>query len=279
MKERCLLDRLLEPGALAIVFQPIFECANGGRRLHALECLIRGPRGTNMEDPDVLLEYVRRKREESLIDRVCIATALAAARDLPGTPRLCLNVHASTLGRDHDFVRFLSDAAGQQGIKLDRLTVEIVEHAPPWDGPSFQAAIHDLRDLGLKIALDDIGLGQSNYKMMLDARPDYFKLDRYFVHGAHADFHRQAVMESVTQLAQRFGGRVVAEGVEEVADFDTVIAQGIDLIQGFIFAPALSLAGLLAADVFGSALPLPLRSGNAAIRPAFPSTEERALPQ
>jgi EAL domain-containing protein (putative c-di-GMP-specific phosphodiesterase class I) len=268
MKERCLLDRLLEPGALAIVFQPIFECANGARRLHALECLIRGPRGTNMEDPDVLLEYVRRKREESLIDRVCIATALAAARDLPGAPRLCLNVHASTLGRDHDFVRFLSDAAGQQGIKLDRLTVEIVEHAPPWDGPSFQTAIHDLRDLGLKIALDDIGLGQSNYKMMLDARPDYFKLDRYFVHGAHADFHRQAVMESVTQLAERFGGRVVAEGVEEVADFDTVIAQGIDLIQGFIFAPALSLAGLLAADVFGSALPLPI--GNAAAPAGVP---------
>jgi EAL domain-containing protein (putative c-di-GMP-specific phosphodiesterase class I) len=260
MRERCLLDRLLEPGALSVVFQPIFECANGGRRLHALECLIRGPRGTNMEDPDVLLEYVRRKREESLLDRVCVATALAAARELPGPPRLCLNVHASTLGRDREFVNFLAEAAGQSRIPLDRLTVEIVEHAPPWDGPSFQAAIQELRRRGLKIALDDIGLGQSNYKMMLDARPDYFKLDRYFVHGAHSDFHRQAVMESVTQLAQRFGGRVVAEGVEELADFDTVIAQGIDLIQGFIFAPALSPAALFAADVFKSVLPLPERS-------------------
>lgn len=265
MRERSLLDRLLEPGALSVVFQPIFECTEQGRRLHALECLIRGPQGTNMEDPDILLEYVRRKREESLLDRVCVATALAAARGLPGPPRLCLNVHASTLGRDKDFVSFLADAASQQAIPLDRLTVEIVEHAPPWDGPSFQAAIQELRRRGLKIALDDIGLGQSNYKMMLDARPDYFKLDRYFVHGAHADFHRQAVMESVTQLALRFGGRVVAEGVEERADYDTVIAQGIDLIQGFIFSPAVSSASLVATDVFGRTLPLP--SGPAAEAP------------
>jgi EAL domain-containing protein (putative c-di-GMP-specific phosphodiesterase class I) len=260
MKERSILDRLLEPGALTVRFQPIFECADGARRLHALECLIRGPRGTNMEDPDVLLEYVRRKREESLLDRVCIATALAAARNLPGPPRLCLNVHASTLGRDRDFVTFLADAAGAQGIPLERLTVEIVEHAPPWDGPSFQAAIQELRRLGLKIALDDIGLGQSNYKMMLDARPDYFKLDRYFVHGAHSDYHRQAVIESVTQLARRFGGRVVAEGVEELPDYDTVIAQGIDLIQGFIFSPAVTSASLVEADVFAGSLPLPTAS-------------------
>src|SRR5689334_781625 len=99
MKERTILDRLLEPGALTVVFQPIFECRDNTRLLHALECLVRGPKGTNMEDPDVLLEYVRRKREESLLDRVCIATALATAEELPVAPRLSLNVHAPTLGR------------------------------------------------------------------------------------------------------------------------------------------------------------------------------------
>lgn len=257
MRDRTILDRLLEPGALTVVFQPIFECRNGMRSLHALECLIRGPKGTNMEDPDVLLEYVRRKREESLLDRVCIATALATAEELPGQPRLCLNVHAPTLGRDRGFVRFVGDAATQHGIGLERLTIEIVEHAPPWDTPSFQAAIAEFRAMGLMIALDDVGLGQSNYKMILDARPDYFKLDRYFVHGAHSDFHRRAVMESVTQLARRFGGRVVAEGVEDPPDLEAVLAEGIDLVQGFIFLQALPYAGLVAAQVFGGPIPLP----------------------
>jgi len=265
MRERSLLDRLLEPGALTPVFQPIFECHQDTRRLHALECLIRGPRGTHMEDPDVLLEYVRRKREESLLDRVCVATALAVARDFPGSPRLCLNVHASTLGRDHEFVKFLAETAAQNGLRLQQFTIEIVEHAPPWDGPSFLSAVDALREQGLLIALDDVGLGQSNYKMILDARPDYFKVDRYFVKGSHADFHRQAVLESVAQLAVRFGGRVVAEGVEDVEDLEAVTGMGIDLIQGFLFSPALSYANLMAAQVFGGTLPVPR---SAAARPS-----------
>jgi EAL domain-containing protein (putative c-di-GMP-specific phosphodiesterase class I) len=259
MRERTLLDRLLQPGALSVVFQPIFECRDGHRRLHALECLIRGPKDTNMEDPDVLLEYVRRKREESLLDRVCVATALAAARDLPHGTRLCLNVHASTLGRDQDFVKFLADCAAQHGHALAHLTIEIVEHAPPWDGPSFLTAIDGLRQRGVQVALDDVGLGQSNYKMILDAVPDYFKLDRYFVQGAYKDRHRQAVLESVEQLAMRFGGRVVAEGVEDRRDFETVQEHGIDLIQGFLFSPALTRNDLMTAGLFEGAVRLPPR--------------------
>ena len=53
---RLLLDTLLEPGAITVVFQPIFECRGRARTLYALECLIRGPKGTNMEDPEVLLD-------------------------------------------------------------------------------------------------------------------------------------------------------------------------------------------------------------------------------
>ena len=259
------LDRLLEPGAIGVVFQPIFECRGRSRTLYALEALIRGPKGTNMEDPEVLLEYVRRKREEARIDRVCVAAALRGAVDLPSTPRLCINVHASTLGRDAGFVGFVLDTAREHGIGPGRLTIEIVEHAPPWDGPAFLAALRDLRAAGLRVALDDVGLGQSNYKMMLDARPDYFKIDRYFVQGIHADRHRQAVIESITQLARRFGGRVVAEGVEEEADFLAVTAQGIDLIQGFLFSPALSSTALFESNVFIDAFP-PLPSREA--RPA-----------
>jgi EAL domain-containing protein (putative c-di-GMP-specific phosphodiesterase class I) len=258
VRPRLIIDSLFEPGAITAVFQPIFECRAGARSLYALEGLIRGPKGTNMEDPEVLLEYVRRKREEARIERVCVESVLRAAAGLPARPRLSLNVHASTLGRDPGFVGFLIEEAEGCGIEPPRLTVEIVEHAPPWDGPAFLAALEALRRHGVHIALDDVGLGQSNYKMMLDARPDYFKIDRYFVQGVSGDPHRRAVLESITQLARRFGGRVVAEGVETEADFLAVAAQGIELIQGFLFSPALSGAALREADLFvGRFPPLP----------------------
>ena len=85
--------------------------ASGAPQLYALECLIRGPRETNVERPVVLFDYVRRKRAEAAVDRACIETALAAAGHLPFCPRLSLNVHASTLGRDLGFPAFLLDRA------------------------------------------------------------------------------------------------------------------------------------------------------------------------
>ena len=91
--------------------------------------------------------------------------------------------------------------------------------------------------------LDDIGLGQSNYLMMLECKPDYFKIDRHFVTECHRDFHRRAVLRSIAALALQFGSQVIAEGVETMADLETVNATGISLVQGWLFGrprPALN---------------------------------------
>jgi EAL domain-containing protein (putative c-di-GMP-specific phosphodiesterase class I) len=236
MREHSLLDTILEPGGLRAVFQPIFEIKHQARSLYAIESLIRGPRGTRMEQPDILFDYVRRKGEEAAVDRACIRTALAEMARLPQSVTLSLNVHASTLGRDRDFPDFLQETALSNSIATESLVIEIVEYAPFWDGPGFLAALDELRRMGVRIALDDIGLGQSNYRMILDCRPEYFKIDRYIVNNSHADPFRQAVLESVLLLARRFEARVVAEGVEQAEDFDFLSGIGIDLIQGYLLS-------------------------------------------
>jgi EAL domain-containing protein (putative c-di-GMP-specific phosphodiesterase class I) len=250
-----LLDLLLQPGRLSVEFQPMFEVGASRPQLFALECLIRGPRGSNVERPNVLFEYVRRKRAEAAVDRACIATALADAADLPGDPRLSLNVHASTLGRDPSFQAFLLDRARVARVDPRRLVVEIVEHAPPLDVPSFRRALTQLRDAGVAIALDDVGLGQSNYKMMLDVRPEIYKLDRYLVNGAWADPYRQVILDSLARMVRRLEARAVAEGVENRNELVAVEAAGIDLVQGFLFARPLSRVDLLAAGYLAGQTP------------------------
>jgi EAL domain-containing protein (putative c-di-GMP-specific phosphodiesterase class I) len=250
-----LLDVVLEPGRLSVVFQPMFEVCATSPRLFALECLIRGPRGTNAERPIVLFEYVRRKRAEAAVDRACVATALADAGHLPGKPRLSLNVHASTLGRDPGFHAFLLDRAREARIDPRRLVVEIVEHAPPLDVPSFRRALTELRDAGIAIALDDVGLGQSNYKMILDVRPEIYKLDRYLVSGAWSDPYRQVILDSLARMVRRLEARAVAEGVEDRHELVAVEAAGIDLVQGFLFARPLCRADLLAAGYLSGHVP------------------------
>ena len=251
MKGRSLLDQILEPGGLSVLFQPILDVSQTDVSVHSLEGLVRGPKGTTVERADILFEYVRNKGEEPAVDRACLASILGAAPALGVDVRLSVNVHASTLGRDPEFGEVLAALAASQSIALSRLIVEIVEHAPAFDVPSFQSALDRLRRLGVKIALDDVGLGQSNFGMILECRPDYFKIDRHFVRNSDSDVHRQAVLECVSQLARRFGARVVAEGVESKAQLEAVRAAGIDLIQGHLFFPALPVSKLVEHDVLG----------------------------
>jgi EAL domain-containing protein (putative c-di-GMP-specific phosphodiesterase class I) len=104
-----------------------------------------------------------------------------------------------------------------------------------WDKSEFFQSLAALRQAGMRIALDDVGLGHSNFQMMVDVKPDYFKLDRYFVHGCHRDKSHRAVVASVAKLAEELGSSVVAEGVEDPADLKILQEVGITLVQGFAF--------------------------------------------
>jgi EAL domain-containing protein (putative c-di-GMP-specific phosphodiesterase class I) len=240
-----LLDQILAPGGLRPMFQPIYRLKGDERTLHGLECLTRGPRGTNAESAGVLFEYVRRKREEIIVDRSCILAAFCVARDLAPSTRLSVNAHASTLARDPAFPQFLEDSARRHGITAERLTLEIVEHGPALDVPSFSAALDELRLRRMRIALDDVGVGTSTLRMMLDCKPDYFKIDRHFVNHAQADAGKRATLEAVTHIARRVGAEVVAEGVETEDELAIVREVGIELVQGWHFCPALELNELL----------------------------------
>jgi EAL domain-containing protein (putative c-di-GMP-specific phosphodiesterase class I) len=234
-----MLDTLLAPGALTTLFQPIVH--EPSRRVHAFECLTRGPVGTNFHSADVLFEYARRKGAEGILDRACASQALVtAARELPSTADVAINIHASTLGRDTGFARDLQRLAQSCGFASTRVIVEIVEQAPVLNHRDFLASLANLRAAGFRIALDDVGVGYSNFKMMIDCAPDYLKIERQFTSGAENDPPRSAVIESVAGFARRVGARVVAEGVEEESERAFLTTLGITLMQGYLYARPMS---------------------------------------
>jgi len=239
-----LLETILEPDSLSVRFQPILELGEDDVGLFALECLVGGPSATNLEPPDILLEYARRKRAESLVDRASLAAAFRAAVAIPNHVDLCVRVHATTLCHDPEFLNFLGDMATTRGIRLARLIVVVVEKAAPSEVIGFQETLDALRHIGVRIALDDVGAGGSDCRMIVECRADYFKLDRQFVRGCDADPYRRAVLESVSHLARRLGARVVAEGVEAAADVEAVARLGVDLAQGDYLCPALPASEL-----------------------------------
>lgn len=229
-----LWDLILAPEGLHTMFQPVFEVGDGRRTLFAVEALTRGPKGSGAERPDVLFDFVRRKRGEVAVDRLAIAASLREARALAGVPGLSLNVHAATLDREPRLPAWLAEMAAEYEVGTDKLIIEIVEHAPAFASRQLVKSLERLRGLGIRIALDDVGLGQATLAMIIECRPDFLKIDRHFVDGAYLDPARQAVLSSLADLAARLGSRAVAEGVEDDRDLAAVVAAGIDLAQGFL---------------------------------------------
>lgn len=229
-----LVSSALAPGALTAVFQPVVDTEPPPPRLRYLEGLVRGPREIGFDSAERLFSQARLERAEALIDRAAIRAILIEARKLPLDVPIGLNVHASTLATDFDFLNFLCDTAQECWIDPERLVVEVVEHGEPRDPDSLREALAALRHCGVRIALDDLGRGQSNYMLVLECRPDYLKLDRFFVHDVDLDPMRRAILGSVVLLARSIGAVVVAEGVETRAQLRTVREAGIQLVQGFL---------------------------------------------
>jgi EAL domain-containing protein (putative c-di-GMP-specific phosphodiesterase class I) len=238
-----MLDELRVTGAIRMEFQPIVTLDDlGVPRLYMIEALARGPRGTSMERPDVMFEYARRKGEEPSIDMICIDEALVAAATLPGRPGLSVNVHGSTLAAVPQFARKVLDAAASLGFEPSRLMFEIVEHRGPWNVSAFRESLRELRQAGALVAIDDLGVGSSNYGLFIDCRPDHIKIDRTLVQGCSRDLYKCAVLESIVSLCRASDGTPIAEGVETQDDLATVQSLGIDCFQGWLFAHAMPAA-------------------------------------
>lgn len=230
------------PTPIATVFQPIIEATDDGESLHAVECLTRGPQGTDIEEAMPLFEWVRVNGLEAEMDVACAANALRTVL-CSGKERVSINVHPNTLAERRDFVRLLIRQAVACNVDPARLIIEIGEQAPTKNTRAFRRHIAALRQHGVRIAIDDVGHGYASYKSILDCRPEYLKIDRYFVHQASDDPGRRAVIRSICDLAAHFGSAVVAEGVERMEDHIALRDMGIKLFQGFLYGrPTQSLA-------------------------------------
>lgn len=222
------------PGPLGTVLQTIVDTTGATPSVFAVECLTRGPRGTRLEQAPPLFDYIRRRGLETEMDCDVVGRALSAA--MGHAPRIALNVHPSTLADHGRFVRCLITQTENLGLDPAAVIVEVGEHTPASDPVAFADALRVLRERGFAIAVDDVGFGHSNYKAILDCQPDYMKIDRYFVHGASSDPAKVAVVGSILALADYFGSRVIAEGIEEMRDFEVLKRVGVDLFQGFLFS-------------------------------------------
>ncbi|HEX8618103.1 MAG TPA: EAL domain-containing protein [Thermoanaerobaculia bacterium] len=237
-----LLETLFVPGAITTLYQPIVALADP-QEIFAVECLTRGPAGTNLHRADVLFDYVRAKHAADRVDRLCIATAFASLPPIPHHIAVTLNVHAATIAAADAFA-YLIEEGVRNGIAADRIIIELVEQAPALDTHGFVESVHALRAAGVRFALDDFGNGHSSLRLAMDVAPELIKLDRNFIDGCSRDARRRATIAFVRHFAAECGARVIAEGIESAEDARALLDLGIPLAQGYYFSKPLAAAAL-----------------------------------
>jgi EAL domain-containing protein (putative c-di-GMP-specific phosphodiesterase class I) len=212
---------------LWLAYQPIVSAKDGA--VFGYEALLRSTEPA-LQNPAALLgaaERLDRVLDLGRAIRTHAATTVSDNSDVV----VFVNLHTLDLADETLYDKSLPFAA-----LAPRIILEVTERAALDDIPDVPARIARLREMGFRIAIDDLGAGYAGLSSFAQLVPDVVKLDISLVHGIDRDPIRRKLVSSMTNLCHEMNMLVVAEGVETRAELDAVVELGCDLIQGYVIA-------------------------------------------
>lgn len=227
------VEDLLSRGFYSIAFQPVKAVDTG--ETFGYEGLLRGPENTPLSTPQRLFhepDFIE-KGVLHRLDQACLERAIRSGRSLARQGCLFLNVHGETLlalarGRHEIFA-----LCWALQIPPGNLVLEISETTDRVHVRTIAKSLRAFKDLGIRVALDDVGARYAWLHHMLWLEADFIKLERRFLRGLHQDARKQDLVHAMTQFAIRMGARLIAEGVECEAQWTTLQALGVHFAQGY----------------------------------------------
>ena len=151
-----------------------------------------------------------------------------------------VNVSAAEL-LDAEFESILLAAVREFEVDPADLTLEITESVVLDAGTRPDALVARLRAHGFKVCIDDFGTGYSSLRYLQQLKVDSIKIDRSFVSGPDGELASEPIVRTLMTLAQAFGVRVVAEGIETARQRDLLVNAGCRYGQGFLYARPLGV--------------------------------------
>jgi len=212
-----------------IVYQPVFRLADGAPvGAEALARFSAEPR----QPPERWFEKAGIAGLRVDLELAALENAIAGYEVCwagNSTSRLCVNVSAATV-IDCDLLTIISPAY------CGRMVLEVTGHNSVVDYDRLEPALSPLRALGLKVAVDDAGLGYGSLSHVLRLRPDIIKLDLGLTRDIDKDELKRSLAAAVLDHANRIGCEIVAEGIETPAELAVLTELGIHMGQGYLLA-------------------------------------------
>ena len=248
------LRRGIERGELELHHQPILRLADRGMMGVESRVRWRDPARGGLVPP---VEFIPVAERTGVIDalgdwvlrEVCNQARSWAEAGL--YPNVGLNVSPRQLRRT-DVARRFAEIVTAHGIEPGRFVLEITESAWSLEASRLLPVLGELRAAGFALAIDDFGAGYSSLWRLRELPVQIIKVDRAFLAGVPDEPQGTAVYSAILQLADACGCDVVAEGVEEAAHADFLVANGCRLAQGYHFSrpvPASGMTALLEASI------------------------------
>jgi diguanylate cyclase (GGDEF)-like protein/PAS domain S-box-containing protein len=238
------LRQAMDRGEFSLRFQPQILAATG--QAHGAEVLLRWNQdGHRRVPPDAFVPILE---DTGLIIPVGAWLLREACRqiqdfDPAGGSELTIAVNLSARQLDDQaLAEMVGGVLTETGLPPHRLELEITEHHLMANMDKAVRTLRTLRRLGVNIAIDDFGTGYSSLSYLRDLPIDSIKIDGSFIRGVSGDTVNAAIVGSTVGLAHSLGLRVVAEGVEQEADFEFLRQAGCDVIQGFLTGRPLDAA-------------------------------------
>jgi diguanylate cyclase (GGDEF)-like protein len=235
------MRRALAAGDMVLHYQPRTNLLTG--RIDGVEALMRwthpklGPVA-----PDTFIPLAERTGLIHALTTHAIGTALRQQRSWV-RQGLDLTVAVNLSRRnlvDTAFPSRVRELLEETGVGASRLELEITESAIMADPQRAMRVLGELREMGVRLALDDFGVGQSSLAYLKRLPVSDIKIDKSFVIGMVDDTSDAVIVQSTIELGRNLGMRVVAEGVETQAAHDALVSMGCDLAQGFLMSRPLA---------------------------------------
>lgn len=217
-----------------IEYQPLVDAV--GRNIIGYEALLRLRDDAGRPIPPD--EFIPLAETMGLMDEIGTWVLQEATRNiaaLPGAPKVSVNLSVMQF-RGDALPKIVREALDKSGLPAERLELEITESLLLEDTTRIALLIDALREMGVKIAMDDFGTGFSSLGYLWQFGFDRIKIDRSFVLGLENSPEKsKEIIETVVLLGKRLGMQVTAEGVETVGHCDLLSKLGCDVLQGFYF--------------------------------------------
>ncbi|WP_448188429.1 EAL domain-containing protein [Azospirillum sp. sgz301742] len=212
-------------------FQPIVQMRTG--RCYGYEALMRGLDRTPFADANALLDTACAQGVLVEVEAALHAKAIESYCALDGwlSAKLFLNVDARAVGVSPLLWLPVLDRFPGLGVSF-----EISERKELQPEVGIEQVIEQYRRAHLSVALDDFGVGYAGLKLLYEAKPDYVKVDRFFIDGIGRDVRKRAIANALISYAHALGILTIAEGVETEAEFYACRDLGFDFAQGYLMA-------------------------------------------